>query len=213
MKMVAVAIAIVLASSASAQTESTTVEEQWSESINALNEEYFEKLRKLKAEHITLLEALKTEATKNDRLDDAIKLRDRIENFRAEMGNRVLPEDNGKLSKEKARLATILKQSKWDCSANPNLPKWAGTHVVFHENSTIVPASDQNAKLPHHRWAILDGQTIVGMLGDYQMIFRLNTKSNALDVLEIGNAIDATAKRHGYVVQSPAMPRSARDKK
>lgn len=213
MKMISVAIVLVLATSASAQTESTTVEDQWAESLNALNSEYFEKLRTLQSEHIKLLEALKTEATKNDRLDDAIKLRDRIETFTADMGNLALPEDNSKLAKEKARLASILKQSKWDCSANPNLPKWAGTHLVFHENGTIVPASDQNAKVPHHRWAILDGQTIVGMFGDYQIVFRLNAKANALEVLEIGNVIDATAKRHGYVVQSPAMTRSVRDKK
>ena len=129
------------------------------------------------------------------------------------MGSSALPEDNSKLTREKARLANILKQSKWNCSDNPYLSKWFGKSFIFYENGTILPSNDTNAKLPHHRWAVLDGRTVVGMFGDYMIVFRLNDKVNAMDVLENGNCIDTKAKRHGFVVQSPTVTRALRDGK
>lgn len=196
-----------------AQSEPETAEQIWNEKLTALNTEYFEKLRTLQEDHVKVLESLKTDATTGDRLDDALKLRDQIEKFKNEMDAPKPPDDSNKLAKDKTRLANILRQSKWNCSSNPNLPKWAGNHLIFHENGTIVPAHDPSAKVPHHRWAILDGKTIVGMFGDYQIIFVLNKEGNALDVLEIGNVIDPKAKRHGYVVQSPSISKSLRDNK
>ncbi len=117
-----------------------------------------------------------------------------------------LPEGD-KLAKEKARLAAILKKSKWNCESHPNFPSWAGKFLVFHENGLMVPAADENLKINHHRWAIFDGRTVVGMLGEFLFLFRLSEKGDAFDVLEIGNCFNTKDKRHPTVVQNPSMPR------
>lgn len=196
-----------------AQTSTQEAESNWAAKLEALNKEYFEKLKQLQAEQIESLESMRKKATTQDRLDEAIQLRDLIDKMKAEMGAPALPEDNSKLNRDKARVANVLRQSKWNCSENPNLSKWFGKSFVFHENGTIVPSSDVSAKLPHHRWAILDSRTVVGMFGDYMIVFRLNEKGNALDVFENGNCIETKAKRHGFVVQSASVTRALRDGK
>ena len=159
-----------LTTGAFAQSAIQEAESNWNAKLEALNKEYFDKVKQLQSEQVESLESLKKRATTQDKLDEAIQLRDLIDNLKMEMGSSALPEDNSKLTREKARLANILKQSKWICSDNPNLSKWFGKFFVFHENGTIVPSNDTSAKLPHHRWSILDGRTIVGMFGDYMIV-------------------------------------------
>ncbi len=181
--------------------------------IKALNNEYFDKLKRLQAAQIESLEARRKEATTRDQLDEAIRLRDAIEKIKTEMGTPILPDDNNRIFREKARLEGVLARSKWSCANTPNLLRMVGAFLVFHENGTIVSSSNEQAKLPHHRWATLDGRTIVGMFGDYMIVFRLNEKGDALDVYEIGGTSDTKSKRHSYVVQSPPISKSIRDGK
>ncbi len=181
--------------------------------IKALNNEYFDKLKELQAAQIELLEARRKEATTRDQLDEAIRLRDAIEKIKTEMGMPILPDGNDRLSRERARLESVLARSKWNCTNTPNLLRMVDAFLVFHENGTIVSSSNEQAKLPHHRWATLDGRTIVGMFGDYMIVFRLNEKGDALDVYEIGGTSDTKTTRHSYVVQSQSLAKSIRDGK
>ncbi len=206
-------ILTVLTTGAFAQTAILEAESNWNAKLEALNSEYFDKLNQLQAEQIETLESLRKSATTQDKLDEAIRLRELIESLKVEMGSSELPDDNGKLTRDKARVANILRQSKWNCADNPNLSKWFGRSFVFHENGTVLPSSDTSSKIPNNRWAIIDGRTIVAMFGDYMIVFRLNEKGSSLDVLENGNCIDTKAKRHGFVVQSPSVTRALRDGK
>lgn len=109
---------------ASAQTAVQDAESAWNAKLDALNNQYFDKLRKLQAEQIETLEALRKKATTKDRLEEAIRLRELIESTKVAMGLPQLPDDNGKLKRDKARVELILRKSKWNCADNPNLSKW-----------------------------------------------------------------------------------------
>lgn len=114
----------ILTPCASAQTAVQDAESAWNAKLDALNNQYFDKLRKLQAEQIETLEALRKKATTKDRLEEAIRLRELIESTKVAMGLPQLPDDNGKLNRDKARVELILRKSKWNCADNPNLSKW-----------------------------------------------------------------------------------------
>jgi hypothetical protein len=210
---IALILAFAFCSTLHAQTELEKLESEYVKSLDMLNQDYFNKLRNLQLEHITLLEAKRKDAMTKDELTEAIRIRDHIEKLRAAIPGESLPEEKGKLTKEKVKLAANLSSSKWECSAVTNISKYAGSHIVFHENGTIVPASKPETSNSSIRWAIVDGRTIIGMFGDYQMIFIVRDDGKSMDVLEVGNVIDTKAKRHGYVVASPSITRSPRDRK
>ncbi len=205
------ALILLVVSNSSAQTPVRDLDLEWTSAIEAANQEYFAKVEKLRNEHISKLELARKEATTNDKLDDAIKLRDLIESHRLQLSKTELPEDKGKLSKEKQRLANVLRTSKWHCEDHPHFPKWAGKHLIFHENGTVVPASDPKSNMPGHRWAIIDGRNIATLFGDFLVIFRINEKENALDVYELANMMDFNTKRPS--VHSASLARSPRDAK
>lgn len=196
---------------ASAQTPIQDLELEWTKAMDAANQEYLAKVEQLRNEHISKLELARKEATSNDKLDDAIKLRDQIEAHKSQLGKPEIPEDDKKLSKEKQRLANVLRSSKWNCENHPHFPKWAGKNIIFHENGTVLPASDPNAKMPGHRWAIIDGRNVAALFGDFLIIFRINEKETALDVYELANMMDFNTKRPS--VHSASLARSRRDSK
>lgn len=193
------------------QTPAQNLDSEWIKTVEAANLDYFAKVEQLRNEHVAKLELARKEATTNDKLDDAIKIRDLIESHKLQLGKTELPEDKGKLSKEKQRLANVLRSSKWHCADHPHFPKWAGKHLIFHENGTMVPASDPNAKMPWQRWAIVDGRNIAALLGDFLIIFRINEQENVLEVYELGNMVDFQTKRAS--VKSASLARSQRDAK
>ena len=200
---------LLLNCNASAQTPIQDLESEWTKAIDVANKEYFAKVEQLRNEHISKLELARKEATTNDKLDDAIKLRDLIESQKSQLGKPEFPDDDGRLSKEKQRLANVLRNSKWNCENHPHFPKWAGKDIIFHENGTVLPASDPNAKMPGHRWAIIDGRNVAALFGDFLIIFRINEKENALDVYELANMMDFKTKRPS--VHSASLARSRRD--
>lgn len=211
--LLAMFVVTILTTGAFAQTAILEAESNWKSKLDELNKEYFDKLRQLQAKQIETLEELRKNATTQDRLDEALRLRELIENMKVAMGVSQLPDDNGKLTRDKARVELILRKSKWNCADNPNLSKWFGKSFVFHESGTVLPSNDISTKIPNNRWAIIDGRTIVAMLGDYMIVFRLNDKGNAMEVLENGNCINTKDVRHGYVVKSPSITSTARDGK
>lgn len=191
------------------QSAQEKAEAEWTASVETANKEYFDKLEQLRTQHVEKLELLRKDATTNDRLDEAVKLRDLIESHKLQLGKLELPEEKTKLAKEKQRLANILRASKWNCAKHPHFPKWAGDNLIFHENGTMVPASNPNAKMPNLRWSVIDGRNIAALLGDFLVIFRLNEQENALDVYELASMVDLKTKRAS--VLSASLARSPRD--
>ncbi len=144
----------VLTTGAFAQTAILEAESNWKSKLDELNKEYFDKLRQLQAKQIETLEALRKDATTQDRLDEAIRLRELIESMKVEMGASQLPDDNGKLTRDKARVELILSKTKWNCADNKNLTKWFGKSFVF---TKAEPYCLQTTQTPSFR--ITGGQS------------------------------------------------------
>lgn len=211
MKVITTLFAIALGSSIFAQSPSELVESEWKSRVEAVKDEYFAKLSLIGAEQIQSIETLRKDAMASDNLDEAVKLRAIADRIKTEVEKPELPEDRSRLARERMKLLKVLRTSKWNCTNHEHFPKWAGKFIVFHENGTVVPSVDLDAKIPDHRWAMIDGSHIVALFGNSLIVFRMSNDGSELVPFEWGSYEDEKTRRGAYKAKS--LQRSVRDSK
>jgi hypothetical protein len=157
--------------------------------LTAIDMEYRERIATAKSRLVERLNVLKSEATKSDNLDEAVSLRNRIEELTAELPQALPNNSKSSDTAGKNKLVELLSQSKWDVT-NTGWRDWTDGWIYFSPNGTVN--SFKNKHLPpeksNGRWAVIDPWTIVFVsnLTSHVHLIRFNEKRDSFECFHMG---------------------------